>query len=199
MSRLRHIDIPHVHGWLVPVAVEAKPKKGETAVAAIERVRGALHRARGELAAVRAAPLLRELLLRMARTAVNDLALGGQPAVTTAGGKFAIQWDRVSVPGYPAASDNYVPRLLAALFPDHVHALLTGQIPDLPGIGAAERAERERELEAEILRLEHEEESLITHARAKGLDVARRRDVSAYALLGCDPGHLHVPQAVAAE
>jgi hypothetical protein len=27
------------------------------------------------------------------------------------------------VPGYPAASDNYAPRLLAALFPDRVYEL----------------------------------------------------------------------------
>jgi hypothetical protein len=71
------------------------------------------------------------------------------------------------VPGYPAAGDNYAPRLLAALFPEEVYALLARQIPDLPGISAAERA--------------------------------RRRDASCYALLGCDPGDLHLPQAVAAE
>jgi hypothetical protein len=51
-----------------------------------------------------------------------------------------------------------------------------------------------------ILRLEHEEEALIVQAQAKGLDVSRRRDASAYALLGCDPGHLHGGQhAQAAE
>src|SRR5262249_3978085 len=65
VSRLKHIDTPAVHGWLVPVAVEAKPRKGETAVAALERVRGELHRARGEFAAVRRSPLPREELLSM--------------------------------------------------------------------------------------------------------------------------------------
>jgi hypothetical protein len=35
-------------------------------------------------------------------------------------------------------------------------------------------------------------------AEARGLEVLRRADASAYALLGCDPGQLHAQQAVEA-
>jgi hypothetical protein len=43
----------------------------------------------------------------------------------------------------------------------------------------------------EILRLEHAEENLVVQAEARGVDLLRRTDASAYALLGCDPGSLH--------
>jgi hypothetical protein len=197
-SRLQHTEIPNIYGWLVPVAVDAQPQEGEDLVAAVERTRSELYQKQGALAATRQAPLPREELLAMCRTTVNTAALNGLPLVISHGGKFTIQWDRISVPGYPASSDNFVPRLLAALFPEELFQLLASQIPDLPGIDAAERREREAELERQILQLEHEEESLIVQAQAKGLDMPRRRDASAYALLGCDPGHLHVPQLVQA-
>lgn len=197
-ARLRHNEIPNL-GWLVPVHVEAKTGAGEGLVGAVERVRGELYAKQGELAATRQAPLPRDELMALARTTVNDLAFNGQPLVVTAGGTFKVQWDRISVPGYPAASDNYVPRLFATLFPEEIYQLLVNQIPDVRGLSAAERREREAELERQILQLEHEEESLVVQAQAKGLDVARRRDASAYALLGCDPGHWHVPVAEAAE
>jgi hypothetical protein len=77
-----------------------------------------------------------------------------------------------------------VPRLLAALFPDQVHALLVAQIADRPGISAAERAGREQALEAEIFRHELEEEVLVE--RSDGA-ILRRVDASPHALLGLLP------------
>jgi hypothetical protein len=191
ISRLRHTDIPAIHGWLVAVNIDAKPNAGETITEAVERTRAEIDNCKGQHAAIRAAPLPRAELLAMARTAVNDLALRGAPAVITGGGQFRIQWDIMSVPNYPAPSDVYVPRLLAALFPDRMYELLSQQITNMPGISNAERAEREAELEREILRLEHAEEALICAAEARGVDILRRTAASAFALLGCDPGQLH--------
>jgi hypothetical protein len=193
VSRLRHTDIPIIHELgMAPVNVAAQPNEGETLVEAVDRTRAELHQRKGQLAATRAAPLPREELLNLARVAVNDLALAGAPAVITASGQFKIHWDRMAVTGYPAASDSYSPRLFAALFPDQVYELLVRQIANMPGISAVERAERGRELELEILRLEHAEESLIAQAQARGVDILRRVGASAFALLSCDPGEPHV-------
>ena len=199
VSRLRHNEIAQIHGWLHPVDVAARPKPGEDLVQAIERTRDELRAKQGELAAVRQAPLPRAELLAMCRTAVSTLALQGQPVVVSHGGKFEVRWDRVAVPGFPQAADVLVPKLLAALFPKQLLALLEAQVPDRPGLSAAERAERVGVLERQILRLEHEEESLVVAAQAKGLAAPRRRDASAFALLGCDPGEWHVLPAQAAE
>jgi hypothetical protein len=197
VSRLRHNEIPQM-GWLVPVSVEARPRKGESFASAVERTRAELMGLKGQLAATRAAPLPRDELLRMARVAVNDLAERGRPAVVTAGGKFEVRWDAFAVPGYPAAGDNYAPRLLAALFPEKVYELLARQIANVSGITAAERRDREAALEREILQAEHEEEALIRLAEAQGFEIARRTDASPHALLGCDPGELHARQVAEA-
>ena len=87
---------------------------------------------------MRQAPLPRSELLAIARATVKTLAFDGQPRVISVAGKFSIQWDPISVPGYPASSDNYMPQQFAALFPEELYQLLTRQIPDLPGIDAVE-------------------------------------------------------------
>jgi hypothetical protein len=76
--------------------------------------------------------------------------------------------------------------------------LLTQQIANVPGITNAERAARETALKLEIMQLEHTEETLICLGEARGVDILRRTDASVFALLGCDPGELHV-RAEAAE
>jgi hypothetical protein len=61
---------------------------------------------------------------------------------------------------------------------------------DAPGIDAASRSLAVEHLEAEILALERQEESLVEAAIAQGIEVHRRSNASALAILGLtrDPG-----------
>jgi len=171
-------------GSLRAVHVDARPRNGETLSDAIVRVRTEIMARKAELVQVKDAPLPREELLALAREHVASLAGQGAPAIDTAAGKFEVLWDAQSVPPHWNASPSVFMAKLAALWPDQVLGLLTAQIGDAPGVPAAQRASRIRELESEILRLQHEEEALVVAAVDAGLEVHRNPYSSPWALLG---------------
>jgi hypothetical protein len=84
-----------------------------------------------------------------------------------------------------AAPSGSVSRIIAAIDPEGSFRRIMAAVPETgEGISAADRARREREIAAEILRLEHVEEALVVRALAAGLEVHRRPDASGWALLG---------------
>jgi hypothetical protein len=170
-------------------AVQARPQDGESLPKAIERVRAAIGIAQREAARVRAMPLPAAVLAGQIRDQVRTLAAQGRPVVTVGGGDAGvrIEWPDGPQLGALGAASLGATKLFAALFPDQLEALLLTGIDRIQGIDPTERAERLEKLGADILRLETEEESLISQALSKGLDVARRGDMSGYALLGIEP------------
>jgi hypothetical protein len=202
VSRLRNVDIPRfalseTEGVMPAPPVVAKPRKNETLTDAVSRVRSEISRKRGELRAVRQAPLPRSELIERARVAVNDLALRGGPAVVTTEGKFDLSWDRSAVRGFPNPDGAMAAAsLLACLAPEPLFKLIESRIADVPGISSADRVKRLAILEEEILALELEEEALVL---ASNGEILRRMDVSAFAVLAMQPWQPPVASQIAAE
>jgi hypothetical protein len=80
-------------------------------------------------------------------------------------------------------------KLVAWLFKDRLLERAAARVAEIVGDSGISKSERERhtaELNDEIRRLEHEEESLIVQALDAGLDVHRRYQASPFALLGLE-------------
>jgi hypothetical protein len=171
------------------VAVQARAQDGETLQQALERVRAAIGVAQREAGRVRSAPLPAETIAAQIRDQVRQLAAQGMPHVTIGAGDTPprIEWPDGPMIGALGAPSLGGSKLLAALFPKQLEALLLSGVDKIQGISPAERAERLAKLAADILGLEHEEEALVELALAKGLDVDRRGDVSGFGLLGIEP------------
>lgn len=185
-------------GKLRPVHVMPQRRDGESVADAIVRVRSEIMGLKAELAQVQAAPLPRKELLAKAKAHVAELARQGAPMIDTASGSFTVNWDALSVPPHWNSSPDVLMRKLALMFPDKVYEMLAAKIADAPGVPAAERERRIRELESEILQLQHTEEALVEQAIESGLEVHRNPYASPWALLGLTDEPLGV-MAVAAE
>jgi hypothetical protein len=159
--------------------VVVKPKRGETIVAAVERVRQQIADLTSQLDDLRAAPLTRTELRKRAAALVDELAERGRPIAHVERGEFSVQWRR-TLSAIPGMTPTDAVALLAWIDPDTLVARLMGEIPDAPGVSAAERERREPELEAQILALERVEEALIE----KTTEVARRPNANPAAILG---------------
>ncbi len=153
---------------------------------AIERVRREIGRAASERAMVKAMPPSAAEIKAQLTEEVRRLALKGTPSATFADNTVKLEWpdsNRFGGGAPPGAASA----LIAWLFGDQLLAALTRSVDQIAGISAAERQQRIADLEARILQLEHEEESLVEQALAKGLDIERRPGASGYALLGVSP------------
>jgi hypothetical protein len=179
------------------VHIEARPQEGETLSDAILRTRTEIAVAQSELTAVRhASGTLEELGIQIIEEIARKAARG-RATVNVNGGKLSIAWPDVialapkgTVLSAPmgAASD-----MLCWLHQKEIAQKLFGDLVDQqresgPGISEAERAARIKELEARVMRLEHEEECLIEQALAQGVEVHRRTGASPWALLSIAPG-----------
>jgi hypothetical protein len=92
--------------------------------------------------------------------------------------------------------------LIASLFRQQVRELLVAAVTrhykeHPPGLPALERAAKLRELDAEILRLEHEEEATIREAEGAGLELDRRADASPAAVLHVEHPATQAPRPAA--
>lgn len=168
------------------VRIEAKPTKGETLPDAIDRVRSAIRKTAGEIAMTKAAPPDRATVEHQLRDHVQSLVRAGTPSVRFDADRVLVDWPDANKFGHGAPPGS-ASKLLAAMFPDQVLAFLMRGIDQLQGIPPSERANRIAKLEADIRKLEHEEESFIAQAEAQGLEVFRRPFASGYALLAIDP------------
>jgi hypothetical protein len=204
-----------IERWLSALPPDAKIKsyagpppksaKGETAFAAIERVR----RTRTELEAavhkVRSAPVLSSTAKARIKSEVDALAQAGRPDVWPAvENRESVRWPTRSInarvmgvavtQGAPTNLDGHaiaeLPNTLALmlwLFKDHVIAALNREVDQISDDKAAlsdeERALQENALLESILDAERAEEALIQIAEAEGMEVGRRRDADPSAVL----------------
>jgi hypothetical protein len=186
------------------VRIDARPHDGETISDAIVRTRREIAAAQHEVRAVRALPPSREELINQLIDEIAGMAAAGKPRFDLRDGKLRVHWPDVvslapkgTVVSAPSGSSS---RLLCWLMGEEVikrlgHELLDN-LPD--GISAEERKTRIAECEASIMRLEHEEESLIEQALDAGIEVHRRVTASAYAMLSIE-ADAEVPVLQAAE
>jgi hypothetical protein len=178
-------------GQLRAVTITAQPRKGESLKDAILRLRREIANANSELSALRTAPLPPADIKAEISRQIAAMADQGRPVLRLDGGSVEVAWPDVAQfanPGQPMAAPNGgASKLLCWLFQDQITAALTNGVDDVVGgISTAEREARTAELNDEILRLEHEEESLIVQALDAGLDVHRRYQASPFALLGLE-------------
>jgi hypothetical protein len=170
----------------------AKPRDGESLSDAIRRVRSEIGRLQGELTQVREAPPSTAEIKAHLVGEVDRLAREGQPTVSFEGGKVQLTFPdqlRYAPPGQGlSAPSGSASKLDCWLHRDEIVRALSAFADDIKGgLSAAERAQRIERLEADLLQHEFDEESLIEQALAAGIDVHRRRDASAYALLSIVP------------
>jgi hypothetical protein len=178
--------------------IEARPQEGETLTDAILRTRTEIAVASSELAAVRhASGTLEELGIQIIEE-IERKAARGKPRVSVNASKLSVHWSDVvsfapkgTVISAPMGSGS---DMMCWLFQKEIAQKLVADLlaqhqeSGGPGISEEERSERTKELEARVMRLEHEEECLIDQALAQGVEVHRRTGASPWALLGIAPG-----------
>jgi hypothetical protein len=170
----------------------AQPEPGTPLDAAILRVRGDIGRIKAELYRLAVATLPAAEVKKQIVEQINKLADEGCPRLDLRNGEVKISWPDFtpfSNPGAPLASPPLgASKLLAWLFHDELIAAVTDGIDDhiAGGIGIAERNARKAALQAQLLDLEFEEESLVEAALALGVEVHRRPGADPLALLGLE-------------
>ncbi len=169
--------------------VIAAPREGESVADAIMRVRQQIMCSQQELISVRSAPWPAAEQRAWLRTEIARLQKDGPRLIVGAGGRPEIVSPDVvqfTTPGVAlTAPSGSALRLMASLFPDELLRCLEQQIIEVPGgVPFADRPARVSEIEQEILTLEFVEESLIEQALAAGIEVHRRPQASAHAVLG---------------
>ncbi len=194
LARLRDDFIPHLMQEEGPplrdVSVEARPKKGQTVTEAISGLRSEIASARSDILSIKNMPPAPAEIKEQVRREVQRLLTAGTPRVFVEEGAVRISWpdlpaygNKGTPMGAPAGSAS---ALMAAMFPDRLFEFLTQGIDRLEGISAADRVAKLADLEAQIRRLEHQEEALVCQAIAAGLDVQRRPYASGWALLAIE-------------
>jgi hypothetical protein len=197
LAGLRDIFLLTKISWpLHEVRIDARPRDGEDLKQAILRTRNEISAAQSELRALRnATGTLEELGVQVLRE-IEAKAARGRPRVNVNAGKVSIAWPDVinlapkgTALSAPMGSCSDIlcwlhePEIARKLIIDLVAAL-----PEGGGISEAGRTARIAEIEADIARLENEEEALIEQALAAGIEVHRRVNASPWALLGIAPG-----------
>jgi hypothetical protein len=169
----------------------AKPREGESLGDAIRRVRSEIARIQAAIAHTKQAPPAPAEVKSFLAGEVDRLAREGRPTVSFDAGKVKLHWTDVqefAVPGSAlAAPSGSASKMFCWLFHDQIlQALTAGADAIEGGLTATERAARLAELQGDLLLAERAEEQLIEMALAAEIDVHRRRDASAYALLGIE-------------
>jgi hypothetical protein len=192
LSHLRNA-LPGCYGSPAAEPIVAEPREGETISDAILHVRGEIGGKQSELVAIKSAPWPAAEQRAWLHQQIAQLQKDGPRLIVGQDGRpeiFSPDVSQFAPPGatFVAPSGSAL-RLLASLFPDQLFACLEQQIVDAPhAIAFADRPQRIREIEQQILRLEFAEESLIEQALESGIEVHRRPQASVYAILG-----LHSP------
>jgi hypothetical protein len=147
---------------------------------------------KSEIARLAGAPLPAAEIKANIAEQIHGYATNGRPRLRLEGDKIDLRFadqPLFAQTGALAAPASSVISTLAWLFQDRITELLTAGIDDEVaarggGISTAEREARRAELEVQILELEYEEEALVEHALARGLEVHRRRNANPMAILG---------------
>jgi hypothetical protein len=173
-----------------PISIDAKPRRNETVANAIMRIRGEITALQGEIYRVQHVPPPVDDIKAHITAEIDRLAARGRPTIKVDGSKIDVRWpDHAPFAPVDMAPGGTVSAMLAWMFHDQLLASMLDGVERLGegGIGAADRAARERELKDKIMRLEHDEEALVTTAIADGLECHRRPSASGFALLGIEP------------
>jgi hypothetical protein len=175
----------------------AKPRKGETVFDAVERLRRRLEDLRADLVQVERAPITSAAAKARARGEIEALAQRGVPDTFALIENAApLVWPTAKaevVSWKDGRLDPFVPTVTAVdsravlcwLFKDEMARKVEAEIElrsdDANALTDEQRALRKAELEADILDVQREEESLIMTA---GGDIPRRPDSAPPAILG---------------
>lgn len=178
-------------GRLRAVSISAKPRDNETLKDAILRLRNAITTAQGEINRLRMSPLPPADIKSAIVAHIEKMAAQGQPRLDVENGKVQISFpDEImfSAPGaVRSAPCGSATQLVAWLFKDRLIDALTNGVDQIKGgVSQVERDRRSAELNAQLRRLEHEEEALVLQALEAGLECHRRVMASPFALLGLD-------------
>jgi hypothetical protein len=195
LARLRGFVVQHF-GEMFLTAMEAPEvtpalHPGETLADAILRIRGEVGALQTQLARVKNAPLPKREIEAWVDQQIAMWRRDG-PRILIADGKLEIiapDIMRYVAPNQPlAAPSGCTLRYEAALRPAELRACLLASIEDSPyAIASSEKPAQVAALEAQIIELEHIEESLCERALGEGLTLHRRPDMSGFALLGLRP------------
>jgi hypothetical protein len=166
--------------------VNVRPRQGETAAQAVDRTRDEIVAVQNNLDIVQRAPLPRDDLKKTAGVLVALLAQRCKPKVSA--GR-----DGVEVAFSDPRADTLCHHLDIAAFyawldPTAMVRAIEREIDKLPDtlapMSAKERERRAGELAGQLLELERMEEMLIEMAASEGIDIGRRENASAAAVLG---------------
>jgi hypothetical protein len=162
-----------------PAASSASPKRGESAVDAVTRVRREIASLEAESRRVANAPSTRDEVRRRIRQSIELTAQQSTPIMV---GRDGVRWPISLVGGRPQTDAL---ALLALMFPDRMAEIAEAAVPDAPdAIGEAERVADLARIEDKALALARDEEALISHAEEQGFAQLRRRgDADARAVL----------------
>jgi hypothetical protein len=173
-------------------AVTFQPKRGESASAAVDRLRAERANLMADLREVKASPITAKEAREIVRQQVETLAAAGEPSVLPvleAGCEFQfpqgmMDTDRRSISGY-------LPSVVPFIFwlaRDAITERLNNQISDLAddsrALDASERGYREDLLATQILNCERAEAEAIFQADQQGVAIAFRSDANVAAVLG---------------
>lgn len=162
---------------------KVRPRKGESMLDAIKRVRLEISSAQSEVRKLHHAGPRAADLKRAARAYVSGLAEKGRPKITATHEKFEIEFST----GQFTLAPN-VRAILAWLDPAALLGRLEDEIDALPAPALAlslkEKTERLAVAKAKLLVLEREEEALIEAAFDDGQHIVRRFDADPQAIIG---------------
>jgi hypothetical protein len=178
---------------LQSASAEVRLKNGETVSAAVEATRGEIKTLSQRLGVVKIAPPPLDEQLDRAKEFVARRALLAKP-------KVAVQRDALRVFWYDdvITSRTDVLNLLCWAAPDMVLVALQDMIGESSPSNAMPAVERDKQIdhiERRLFELELQEEALISHAAADGVDILRRSDASPLAVLGVAPADSAVEAA----
>jgi hypothetical protein len=199
----RHRDaaalVTHLNGWVAklttnPKAIEEAPaapfklRKNENHKQAIARLRDEINDCKRAQHQAVIAPLPPEDLRRQAENYVERMAAQITPTPRMVDNVLSMNWSFGGTSAIGGLTPPHVFSMMAWLAPELVTQRLVSIVermpkPAAPAMSEADKHARLSELSAQLDRLEREEESAIRAALEDGLNVVRRPDASALAVL----------------
>ncbi|RWI90527.1 MAG: hypothetical protein EOR22_23580 [Mesorhizobium sp.] len=176
--------------------IAPKLRKGETAIAAIERIRSERAALLADLSELQGRPITAAAAKARLRAEIAALASAGRPSVLSlADHGEPVGWKHTrlelrrsaDMQGYVTGLSIDALGLIAWAFGDELIALLDAEIDATDtsaGISDEDRGAAEFQITASLQSLEREEEALIEMAEAQGQMVERRADADPAAVLG---------------
>jgi hypothetical protein len=174
----------------VDIDVDALRRDNESWQDAADRMRDAIWQRQREIAVIRAAPLPIDVVRARIELEIAQKAARGAPKLDLTAGRVAITWPDVSQYS-PNAGNGTASDMLCHMYGASITRVLCAAAEAEIGDGGLPLAGRDRciaQLEAELLDLEFDAESLIQAAAAEGTEIARYGRPSVEAMLQIRPG-----------